>query len=312
MGNSKGLRVLGACPKCKQPYSLKSGKEGPLGPRKCPACNAEHGEYILPNRILIEPVSYFENPVDDNTAYINHTNHGMLWTMLFRKTFGAGCARSITHILPEENEKLSRLLARVNTKGPVKGYPFKPYLKPEGIKGKTLNLKFSGGPEFQFESILEAWFMANVDGRDSVLRSVLGPVNELEYWGNNVLYGIGGEKVDVLCLHTREGVRFKATVVELKKGPITDDALAQIDDYGYWVAQLATAYLKDSIPRLDVQPVLVGRGTRPRTIESIKAYRPQSFEIPVKPPCKITVRRPILLEYELKTNIVTLENVAAA
>ena len=75
---SKGLTVLGKCPKCGSPFSLKSGKAGTLGERKCPACGKEHGLHVLPNRILIEPVSYFPNPVDDNTAYINHTNHGML------------------------------------------------------------------------------------------------------------------------------------------------------------------------------------------------------------------------------------------
>jgi hypothetical protein len=301
-GASKGLTVMGKCPTCGGPFSLKAGKEQRLGKRRCPACGDEHGNSILPNRVLIKTESYYLKPVDDNTAYINHTNHGMLWTMLFRKTFGAGRARSITHILPEETEKLLRLLKRLNRQGPIRKYGFKPYTTLNNANKKAIKLELGKGPKVNYESKLEDWFMKNIDKKRPVLKEIIGDIRELNYFGNNVLYGIGGEKVDVLCLHNKNGKRYKATVFELKKDGVTKKALEQINDYSYWVAQLATAYLEYKVKKFEIQPVLIGNGTSKISINDIKRSGEQKIEFPLEPICKVTVRKPIVLEYNLKDN----------
>jgi len=307
IGVSKGLTVKGKCPVCGTPFSLKAGKEQRLGKRRCPNCGDEHGNPILPNRVLIDTEEYYINPVDDNTAYINHTNHGMLWTMLFRKTFGAGRARSITHILPEETEKLIRLLKRLNSNGPLKEHGFKPYTTVQNVNKSAIKLALGNGPKVLYESKLEAWFMKNADKNRPVLADIIGDVKELDYFGNNVLYGIGGEKVDVLCLHSIGGKRYKATVFELKKDNVTKKALEQINDYSYWVAQLATAYLEYPIKKFEIQPVLIGNGTSQRSVNDIKGVEERKIELPLKPICEVTVKKPIVLDYILEDNDIFFE-----
>jgi hypothetical protein len=308
-GDSRTLTVYGKCPnpKCREPYSLKSGKAGALGSRKCPICKKEHGQHILPNRVLIAPVSYYLYPVDDNTAYINHTNHGMLWTMLFRKTFGAGRARSITHILPEEAQKLARLLRRVNNNNASESYEFKIYKEPDQVIKKRIELDLGPGPETKFESSLEAWIIRNIDKNVPILSEIVGPREELEYFGNNVLYGIGGEKVDILCLHKKAGVRYKATVIELKKGRVPEEALSQIEDYAYWIGQLSTANVATPIEKLDIQPVLIGRGATPNLKKKLVSFKPWSFPIPLATKCNATVKEPILLAYEVSKKAISFD-----
>lgn len=301
VGDFKGLTVRGTCPECRDPHSRKNGQ--------CPNCGAQHSFHILPNRILIEPVKYFVNPVDDNTAYINHTNHGMLWTMLFRKTSGAGRARSITHILPEEAEKLLRLLDRKNPAGPVTKNVFERYIEPQSIRGKEIKLILGRGPDVKYESALEAWLMQNIDKEVPVLSEVVGPKKELEYFGNNVLYGIGGDKVDILCLHKKGGARYKATVIELKKGRVSDDALYQIEDYAFWVAQLSTANLSPGVRKLEIQPLLIGRGATASLQRALVSFKTNPFQIPLETKCNVVVKKPILLEYAVSKNNIYFEKV---
>uniref|UniRef100_A0A7C5USP9 DUF91 domain-containing protein n=1 Tax=candidate division CPR3 bacterium TaxID=2268181 RepID=A0A7C5USP9_UNCC3 len=293
---SQGFSVRGKCPNCGSPFSAKTIKGDEI--KKCPVCKKQHGYHILPNRILIKVKEYYENPVDDNTAYINHTNHGMLWTMLFRKIFGPGRERSITHILPEEGEKLTRLLMRINGKS-CQPPPSMPYPKAEEGLINRLQLKVGNGPVVSSESILEAWMMQNIDKNIPILTEIVGPLEELEYFGNNVLYGIGGEKVDILCFHNN-GVRYKATVMELKKGGIDKKGVEQIEDYPYWVAQLSTANLPYSINKFEIQPVLIGHGTSSEIITDIKNVGEKTIDLPLKEKCKVVVKKPILLEYYVK------------
>jgi hypothetical protein len=224
--------------------------------------------------------------------------------MLFRKTHGRGRARSITQILPEETDKLIRLLnlERLNPNGPLNKHGFKPYTTVKDANKKAIKLELGNGPKVSCESKLEAWFMKNVDKNRPVLADIIGDAKKLDYFGNNVLYGIGGEKVDVLCLHSSDGKRYKATVIELKKDNITKKALEQINDYSYWVAQLATAYLEYQIKKFEIQPVLIGNGTSQKSIDDIKSSEERKIELPLKPICKVTVRKPIILDYTLKDN----------
>jgi len=293
----EGNVVLGKCPYCSSPYSEKQGK--------CsnPKCKKELDptRHILPNRILIRPDEehgYFEKPVDDNTAYINRTNHGMLWTMLFRKIFGPGRERSVTPILPEEVEKLIRLLRKVN-ENRTSIFPSDPY-KPRTFHRITINLcDFSDGSIVKYENALMAWMTENIDKGYPVLKDIVGPLDELEYFGNNVLYGIGGEKVDLLLLHKRNGVRYKATVMELKKNKISRKAIDQIKDYSYWIAQLSTANLMPPPEEFAIQPILVGHEISSDASLLIERIQEHIITIPYQPPCKVRIYKPIVVTYSI-------------
>ncbi|RLF09596.1 MAG: hypothetical protein DRJ69_04380 [Thermoprotei archaeon] len=288
--------VLGKCPSCGCAYSEKDNK--------CIKCEfVLTGKHILPNRLLIKCVAHFDNPVDDNTAYVDRTDPGELWTLLFRKIWGPGRARSAAPILPEEAKKIARLLYRVNC-GVITQVPSpEPY--PTGPK-KPLDIRpilcEYAGRQAPTEAILQAWFMENMDKNVPVLKDVIGSQADLEWFGNEIIYGIGGDKVDILCTHKRDGVRYKATVIELKRGRIDQNSVDQIERYSYWVSQLVTANAEPPTQHLDLQPVLIGYDVEENAVTAASKLKAFTFTIPYRhiPRCSITILPPVILKYRIK------------
>jgi hypothetical protein len=275
--------VLGECPSCCSPLSEKSSEDG-SGEARCPTCKnpTPEGQHILPHRLPLRLEAYYPKPVDDNSAYIDRTDEGDLWTMIFRKQFGRGRERSINHILPEEAAKIIRLLNRANDGRPgalPNGFPSG---YPPSTTRQSIQLNLPNLAPFTAESYLYAWLNQNIDSpSDANLRKVFGPVAGLEYFGNQVLYGIGGDTADYLVLHaklsgesspldvelgsdlsrkiTDQGGRYAASVVEIKKDAVDVETLAQVDRYAYYIAQVASANCLPIPPRyLLIRPVLLG------------------------------------------------------
>jgi hypothetical protein len=298
---SANKKVLGKCPFCNTSISDKKGDDGLL---KCQKCNRTLNFHILPNRVLIEPIKLFRNRntgeeavIDDNTAYIDRNyikkNLPILWTMLFRKVYGAGRERSITHILPEEANKLRFIFEDLFEE--TKLNTLVPYEKPPTAQPITIPLDCDSNGELKIEALLEAWMMENIDKNIPVLKDILGNPKEIEYFGNNVLYGIGGEKVDVLCIHNKNGERFKATVIELKRKTLTKKDVLQIKDYTKWTAQLVFGdSTKES--KSKIQPVLIGFNTPQRIIDFARNLITET-------------KSRIILNYKVEDNTIKFESV---
>jgi hypothetical protein len=248
---------------------------------------------VLPYRVQIETVVHFPNPVPDNTAYVDRSDPDHLWSMLFRKVTGPGRARSINHLLPEEERKLLRLLYKVNL-FPTKPSPSTPYpVTPSAMRPIPLDLSLTEpNGAFHYENTLKAWLAENIDGRDSVIRDVFGPTEDLEFFSPEVMYGIGGDKVDFLSLHRKKwpdqpDFRYRVTVVEMKKGPINEEAVYQVQRYSRWMAQL--------VPQSDVavvQPVLIGHTAGDDVVRTAETSR--------------YGRKPIIIEYSATGGRVSL------
>ncbi len=295
---SKDKKVLGKCPFCN--VSLSDKQDIKTGIKYCVGCKKELENHILPNRVLIEPIKVFENPIDDNTAYIDRNfiseELPVLWTMLFRKTSGEGRARSITHILPEEYKKLEKIFETNCKVSEISN--FKPY-KPNNPKQIEIPLETNENGELKIEAFLEAWLMANI-GKNYIkgFSEILGKNEEIEYFGNNVLYGIGGEKVDILIIYNNGKERTKAIVIELKKGNISKDDIKQIKDYTKWMSQLVFGDdSKES--KLKIQPVLVGFKANQERINEARNLITDT-------------QKPILLEYEVKDGKIEFKKVEIA
>ena len=102
------LTIFGCCPHCQCPVSELTEDE----PR-CKSCKQGLLGHILPLRIPLGQFHTYSRYLDDNTAYVDITDNGRLSTLIFRKVYGPGRERSVNPILPEEAEKVRRLLARV-------------------------------------------------------------------------------------------------------------------------------------------------------------------------------------------------------
>ncbi len=332
-----GNKVLGKCPICGYPYSEEIKKDSGDYVQRCsnPANHHElpREQHILPYRILIEPVMRFDKPVDDNTAYVDAEDYGELPTLRWRKVTGAGRARSAQRILPEEADKLIRLMKKINNELESENVSTKNYISQEQTTDKlvapTLEIKrdTSGGKLFVVKSDgsfsgeygLETWMLENIDKEVPVLKEIVGDLDELEFFGNNVQYGVGGENADILLLHKKEGKRFKATVVELKKDNVNLDTIDQVlnpikQNYAKWIGQLVTANCNPSITNLEIQPVMVGFNVTDDAIQRVndieRNFRTFSKEIEInyqyrnRPNVKIKVVKPILLSYKVEDNTV--------
>jgi hypothetical protein len=291
-------KVLGRCPYCGSTFPEKFDEEGNA---RCVSCRRalNPGEHIAPNRVLIKPVLHFAKSVDDNTAYVDQTDPGTLWTMLFRKVYGPGRERSVTPILPEEANKLIRLLKRINEG--VETHPFNtlPY---DPKNRRPIQIDLGGGPKVRYEHVLQAWFMENIDKDVPVLRDVIGPKDELEWFGNEIIYGIGGDKVDVLTLHKADNVRFKATVFELKDGEVGKQDVKQVERYSYWISQLATANTEPRARSLMLQPVMVGFSFNEEALSAMNRARLAEIKISyLWGDCKVTILPPIGLAYSVES-----------
>jgi hypothetical protein len=320
--------VYGKCPHCGTSYSDEMEK----GTMYCLECKKELDGHILPFRVLIKPVMRFERPVDDNTAYIDYEDPGELHTLRWRKVTGAGRARSAQHILPEEATKIIGLLKKINDDR-QSGARTENYISVQQASNKklppTLEITRSSGEalyyvkrngSFSDESGLPAWFNENIgEGTNKTLDQLVGPLHELEYFGNNVPYGVGGENADLLLLHKKNGKRFKATIFELKKDEITDSTVNQVLDpewqnYAKWVGQLATAYVEPPVDSLEIQPILVGFGintsAKRRIGELEKRYNLFSRKTRIRYRHRdeviVRVKEPILVSYLVRNNTVNL------
>ena len=341
-----GKKVLGKCPICGYTHSGTWKKVNGVTKQFCsnPDPNVEKHEipiteYILPYRVLIEPVKRFDRPIDDNTAYIDVEDEGELPTLRWRKVTGEGTARSSQRILPEEAEKLIRLMAKVNNERENTQLQTNTYISVADTLSKLVpktleitrdtseNKLFSYNKEGKFysEAGLEAWMMENIDKSPPVLSEVIGNLGELEFFGNNVMYGVGRENADILLLHKKDGKRFKATVFELKKDNVNEDTVDQVlnpenQNYAKWIGQLVTANCNPPINSLTIQPVMVGFKISQDTIDRLRYIQAEyntfskiteiNYSHRNRPNVKITVLQPILLSYNVQDNNVKFTRIS--
>ena len=254
---------------------------------------------ILYVRIPIKPIEHYEDLekkfVDDNQAYIDKTDEGMLSTLLFKKIKRIGEERSITPILPEEASKIARLIFKQKRKNFPINVDFENPIRNTNPENEIkLVLRSTDGIEFDLEAMLEAYILSSLNTNKALvgLEEIIGDTNEIEFCGNQIQYGISGNKVDILLLHRKElggstNYRFRSTVFELKKGKIIKEDIIQIIDYQKWIAQLTTFNNLKAI-----QPVLIGKkpSTRMRddskqkmkdalnTIKELGVSTPRFFE----------------------------------
>ncbi len=309
--------ILAKCPNCACPVSeLKDGVP------RCKACNKLLQGHILPLRFALASVKAYSRYLDDNTAYIDLTDSGRLSTLIFRKIYGAGRERSVNPILPEEAVKLRRLLARAEEEGRNQIVPRPPAESvPNPVKSISGYLDFQNrlpidrrGDTYLYtddgsliyETILEFWIVQELSKNPNRITHQLVNLQgeTVEWFSNQVLFGIGGEKCDVLVLtRNDEGLRTRAIVIELKKDAVNNDTLSQVKAYAYWIAQLVTAQAQIAHP-FTISPIAIGRGVA----GNAQPFESFSFSIPYDQPLEVRVESPRVYTYTVdkEANILRL------
>jgi len=206
-----------------------------------------------PIRVEIDCLNYFPEPVPEDYLFSTKEYESKFWGWFYRKIQGA---RGVNTIDPEATEALIELLVKINGNAIKKPNNIRSY--PSKNKGNiTLPLNQNG--RVYFEDILRAWLIENIDNVNRKdLREIFGPVEDLEWFANNVPYHVTRKNIDILCYHKNmkytAGIplRYKFSVVELKRDIADDKSVSQVVEYSKWVAgRLAGSEIES------VQPILI-------------------------------------------------------
>lgn len=244
----------------------------------------EKGALILPNRLLIEPLKYLENPINEwrsasNSAFGRFVSAIDLRSIFYKKALGRG--KSITHLFPEEELTLRQLLEQANTKG-HKRLVCNPY-KPKNPQPVIFDLKPTSNGEVKYEKFLEGWIIQNIDNPSNNMHQFLGDLNEIECFANYVPVSIAGGNLDIVVFHKRKNSneRYKITIIELKKGRISKSDLEQMDSYVKWTKENLTKRLIKTPIKMEIspnsnveiiQPVIIGKGFCKSALQKYKDY----------------------------------------
>jgi len=108
------------------------------------------------------------------------------------------------------------------------------------------------------EDILRAWIIKNLGNpARKDLIDIFGPIEDLEWFANNVPYHVTQKNIDILVYHknikyTGFPLRYQFSVVELKRDRAEPGDVTQVINYSKWVAgRLANSEIET------VQPILV-------------------------------------------------------
>ncbi|MCD6385557.1 hypothetical protein J7M23_07230 [Candidatus Sumerlaeota bacterium] len=205
-----------------------------------------------PLRVEINCLNYFPQPVPEDYLFSRKEYESKFWSWFYRKIQGA---RGVNTINPEAAEALIELLVKINGNAINKPSQIKPYPSKNKI---PIELPLGQNGKVYLEDILRAWLIANIDDRNRKdLREIFGPIEDLEWFANNVPYHITRKNIDILCYHenikyTGVPLRYKFSVVELKRDIANDRDVSQVIEYSKWVAgRLAGSEIET------VQPILI-------------------------------------------------------
>ena len=205
-----------------------------------------------PLRVEIECLNYFPLPVPEDYLFSSKEYESKFWGWFYRKIQGP---RSINTINPEAAESLIELLVKINGNAINKPVQIRPY---SSANKSPIKLPLNQNGKVYLEDILRAWLIANIDNRERKdLREIFGPSEDLEWFANNVPYHVTKKNIDILCYHknlkyTGCPLRYKFSVVELKRDTANDKNVTQVIEYSKWVTgRLAGSEIET------VQPILI-------------------------------------------------------
>ncbi len=205
-----------------------------------------------PIRIEIKCLNYFPEPVPEDYLFSTKEYESKFWGWFYRKIQGA---RGVNTINPEATEALIELLVKINGNAINKPRQIRSY--PSRSRTEIILPLVQNGKVY-LEDILRAWMIKNIDDvKRKDLREIFGPVEDLEWFANNVPYHVTRKNIDILCYHknikyTGFPLRYKFSIVELKRDTAGDKDVSQVIEYSKWVAgRLAGSEIET------VQPILI-------------------------------------------------------
>jgi len=242
-----------------------------------------------PIRIEIECLNYFPRPVPEDYLFSTKEYESKFWGWFYRKIQGA---RSTNTINPEATEALMELLVKINGNAINKPVNVKPYPSKNRTK---IWLPLAQNGKVQLEDILRTWLISNIDDpKRTDLREIFGPTEDLEWFANNVPYHVTRKNIDILCYHknikyTGLPLRYRFSIVELKRDTANPESIAQVIEYSKWVSgRVAESEIET------VQPIVIAFDFNKNAIQ--KAKNSDFCERPI-----------LLIKYKVSDNNIQFE-----
>jgi hypothetical protein len=217
-----------------------------------------------PLRIKLENVYYFPKPVPEDLLFSTPHYENIFWIWAYRKSQGPRGCNTIT---PEAAEALVELLVKINGTD-TKYDRFDAYTPPES---KTVTFPLAkNGERVALEDFLRGYILEHLQD-ESGLESIFGPKEDIEWYANNAPYHITQKNIDILVFHknfryTSVPLRYKYSVVELKKDEALPKDVSQLLRYSLWVSgRLANGEAEM------IQPILIAYNFSDETIKKAKA-----------------------------------------
>jgi hypothetical protein len=254
-------------------------------------------EADVPFRLLIECVDYFPEPVPEDLIFSTPDYERIFWIPFYRKIQGP---RGCVTIDPEATRTLLELLIKIN--GPPQKKEFQPFYYGSDFGGvqipfaansigigenehghlmqlpqlQTLDFPLTPGQPVPLEDYLRGWLVTYLDEPLQVdLRRIFGPISHLEWYANNVPFHVSQRHIDLLIYHrTPPGelidppLRYRYSVVELKRGRAKPEDVDQLMGYVKWVANR----LADGEVDI-VRPYIIAQDFQTGTIERANTVR---------------------------------------
>jgi hypothetical protein len=254
----------------------------------------EHSENVvgadLPFRLLIRCLDYFPEPVPEDLIFSNATYERIFWILFYRKIQGP---RGCITIDPDATRALMELLIKVN--GPPVELETSPFYYSNELGGlqvplsvdpdieevqelevpflQTLEVPLTVGTHVRLEDFLRGWLVGHLDGGYADLTRIFGPRSHIEWFANNVPYHVARRNIDLLIFHrTPIGelidppLRYRYSVVELKRDRADPETVDQVIGYSNWVAKRLANGEVDI-----VRPYIIAYRFRQATIERARS-----------------------------------------
>lgn len=217
-----------------------------------------------PLRITLDCIYYFAEAVPEDLLFATPHHENIFWVWAYRKSQGARGCNTIT---PEAAEALMELLVKVNGRD-TEYNGFDSYVPSKS--GKVSFPLCRSGEKVALEDCLRGYILEHLQS-DTDLEEIFGPKEDIEWYANNVPYHITRKNIDILVFHknfkyTTVPLRYKYSIVELKKDRALPSDISQLIRYSQWAGgRLANGEVET------IQPILIGHDFSKQTIKKAKS-----------------------------------------
>ena len=203
-----------------------------------------------PYRFGLRPLLPLEKPVAESNLFSRKDAARDFRSIFFKKALNRG--KACTHLFPEETAALTEALLTQNDRIPDSAPAAKAASGP-----RPLLPEFEvNGAEVSLEKELEWWLTCHLDSH-AECRKIVGDPADIEVFANYVPITISGGNIDLVVYHRREAagvrVRYKISIIELKKGRAASDAALELENYVRWFVRNIVGVERADI----IQPILV-------------------------------------------------------